>query len=106
MFQAGHASARHDVATTDDSLAFGTSSVQAIVVAGTGYTADSDSIRANWHIWEDDYWRLNLESITVTDQDSTEVDIGTFNPDVNSYSANVASSVEHVTISYAASPLH
>ena len=46
---------------------------------------------------------MNLESITVTDQDSTEVDIGTFNPDVNSYSANVASSVEHVTISYAAS---
>ena len=41
---------------------------------------------------------LNLASLEVTDPMGTTVDLGTFDPAVQNYSANVASTVERVTV--------
>ena len=41
---------------------------------------------------------LSLSSLSMTDQDGTTVDLGTFDSTVSAYSANVASTVESVTV--------
>ena len=99
-FEAGHASARHDVKTIDDSLyGGGTSSVEGRVRSGSGYTVGTNSGTLVWQVWDDDYGKMNLESIVVNDMASNHVDIGTFDPAEKSYSASVASTVEYVTVS-------
>ena len=98
-FQASEASVRHDVATSGDSVFLGTSFVQGTVLSGTGYTARNDLGTSTWHVWDDDQGSLALQSIAVSDQNSTAIDIGAFNPDANSYSATVDSTVEYVTVS-------
>ena len=97
-FDAGSASARHDVATYDVFAGTGTSAVQAEVVSGTGYTVNSDANKTTWHVWEDTPWNLNLEELDVFDPDDAEVDIGTFHHATKFYSGNVASTVESVTV--------
>ena len=42
---------------------------------------------------------LNLSSLSITDQNGTAIDLGTFDSTVLAYSANVASTVESVTVS-------
>ena len=103
-FEAGHASARHDVETMGDSLTRGTSSVEGRVRSGSGYTVGTNSGTLVWQVWDDDYGTLNLKSIVVNDMSSNYVDIGTFDPAEKSYSATVASTEEYVTVS-AAKPL-
>ena len=98
-FEAGHASARHDVKTIDDSLYGGTSSVEGRVRSGSGYTVGTNSGTLVWQVWDDDYGKMNLESIVINDMASNHVDIGTFDPAEKSYSASVASTVEYVTVS-------
>ena len=41
---------------------------------------------------------LNLSSLTVTDENGTTIDMGTFAASTTSYSASVASTVEQVTV--------
>ena len=41
---------------------------------------------------------LNLSSLSITDQNGTAIDLGTFDSTVSAYSANVASTVESVTV--------
>ena len=41
---------------------------------------------------------LDLASLSVTDQNGTTIDIGTFAASTTSYSADVASTVEHITV--------
>ena len=98
-FEAGHASARHDVETIGDSLSRGISNVEGRVWSGSGYTVGTNSGTLVWQVWDDDYGKMNLESIVVNDMASSHVDIGTFDSAQKSYSATVASTVEYVTVS-------
>ena len=102
-FEAGHASARHDVETMGDSLARGISSVEGRVWSGSGYTVGTNSGTLVWQVWDDDYGKMNLESIVVNDMASSHVDIGTFDPAEKSYSATVeyasTDGGEYVTVS-------
>ena len=41
---------------------------------------------------------VNLGSLSITDENGTAIDFGTFDPAVQTYSANVASTVERVTV--------
>ena len=101
-FAPGDASARHDVKTTSDSIAIGTFFLYARVLSGDGYgvlpRAPGQRYPALWGVTDDDYGKLNLADIVVVDQDGLTVDIGTFDPDVKSYTGTVNSTVEYVTV--------
>ena len=57
---------------------------------------------ALWGVWDDDYGKLNLVGISLyLTQDGSTVDIGTFDPDVKSYTGTVDSTVEYVTVTVA-----
>ena len=103
-FEAGHASARLDVETTADSIATGTYRLYARLARGAGYQVDPRGGNALWFVWEDDYRKLNLADISVIYRGAV-VDIGTFDPTVTSYTGNVGSTVEYVTIA-ATEPSH
>ena len=103
-FEAGHASARLDVETTADSIATGTYRLYARLARGAGYQVDPRGGNALWFVWEDDYDKLNLADISVIYRGAV-VDIGTFDPTVTSYTGNVGSTVEYVTIA-ATEPSH
>ena len=96
-FEAGHAYARLDVETTADSIATGTYQLYASLVRGAGYQVDPRGGIALWFVWEDDYRKLNLADISVIYRGAV-VDIGKFDPTVTSYTGNVGSTVEYVTI--------
>ena len=49
-------------------------------------------------LWAQSERTLNLGSLTITDENGTAIDLGTFDPAVQTYSANVASTVERVTV--------
>ena len=55
------------------------------------------------HLQAKDSDNLDLSALTVTDQDGTTVNIGTFDPATKSYTTSVASTVTHVTIDASAS---
>ena len=55
------------------------------------------------HLQAQDSDNLDLSALTVTDQDGTTVNIGTFDPATKSYTTSVASTVTHVTIDASAS---
>ena len=97
-FEAGHASARLGVETTSDDIATGTYHLYARLVSGTGYQVDSSGRIALWFVWEDDYNKLNVAEITVTDSNGAVVDIGAFDPAETSYTGSVAAEVEFVTV--------
>ena len=103
-FEAGHASARLDVETTADSIATGTYQLYARLARGAGYQVDPRGGIALWFVWEDDYGKLNLADISVIYRGAV-VDIGKFDPTVTSYTGNVGSTVEYVTIT-ATEPSH
>ena len=103
-FEAGHASARLDVETTSDSIATGSYQLYARLGRGAGYQVDSRGGIALWFVWEDDYDKLNLAEISVIYRGAV-VDIGKFDPTVTSYTGNVGSTVEYVTIT-ATEPSH
>ena len=103
-FEAGHASARLDVETTSDSIATGSYRLYARLGRGAGYQVDSRGGIALWFVWEDDYDKLNLAEISVIYRGAV-VDIGKFDPTVTSYTGNVGSTVEYVTIT-ATEPSH
>ena len=50
-------------------------------------------------LWAQSEPTLNLSSLSITDQNGTAIDLGTFDPTVLAYSANVASTAESVTVS-------
>ena len=104
-FEAGQASARLDVETTADSIATGSYYLYGRLVPASGYQVDDSGRSARWSVWEDDYGKLNLAEISVTDSSGAVVDIGTFDPTETSYVGSVGSTVEYVTIS-ATEPFH
>ena len=97
-FEAGQASARLDVETTADSIATGSYYLYGRLVPASGYQVDDSGRSARWPVWEDDYGKLNLAEISVTDSSGAVVDIGTFDPTETSYVGSVGSTVEYVTI--------
>ena len=97
-FEAGQASARLDVETTADSIATGSYYLYGRLVPASGYQVDDSGRSARWSVWEDDYGKLNLAEISVTDSSGAVVDIGTFDPTETSYVGSVGSTVEYVTI--------
>ena len=97
-FEAGQASARLDVETTADSIATGSYYLYGRLVPASGYQVDDSGRSARWFVWEDDYGKLNLAEISVTDSSGAVVDIGTFDPTETSYVGSVGSTVEYVTI--------
>ena len=97
-FEAGQASARLDVETTADSIATGSYYLYGRLVPASGYQVDDSGRSARWSVWEDDYGKLNLAEISVTDSSGAVVDIGTFDPTETSYVGSVGSTVEYVTV--------
>ena len=97
-FEAGQASARLDVETTSDSIATGSYYLYGQLVPASGYQVDDSGRSARWFVWEDDYGKLNLAEISVTDSSGAVLDIGTFDPTETSYVGSVGSTVEYVTI--------
>ena len=49
-------------------------------------------------LWAQSERTLNLGSLTVTDENGTAIDLGTFDPAEQTYSGDVASTVERVTV--------
>ena len=61
------------------------------------------ALAASLSVHAQDNDKPNLDSLSVTDPDGAAIDIGAFDPAVTSYSADVAGTVESVTIDAAAS---
>ena len=97
-FSPGYASARLDQVTTNDSLYNEAFNLGVTVVEGTGYSVSSYEGSASTTIWDDDYYKTTLASLSLTDQNGTAVAFGEFDPDQTSYTADVASEAAHLTV--------
>ena len=106
QFQEGYASARLDLATFANPLDRGSSSswVRVQVLPGPDYQVHSRANRGSWYAWDKDFRSLSLQLILVDDNGGTRIDIGDFDPLKRTYSAEVESTVEYVTIAHTAYP--
>ena len=103
-FLEGYASAQSNQDTTNDSLYHGNSVLGVTVVEGNGYSVSSNGGYASTRIWDDDYSKPTLASLSLTDQNGSTVPFGEFDPDESTYSANVASETTHVTVTPSTTP--
>ena len=98
QFQEGYSSATFDLATYSSGMAQGSSWVRVQVLSGDGYEVVSNANKGSWFVWKRDVLSLNLAMIRVIGNDGTRINIGDFDPEQKTYSAQVESTVEFVTI--------
>ena len=97
-FAAGHASARLDAESISTPDEYSAGYFSAELLTGSGYQYDWNA-PAYWQLWEDDFSsEFKMSELSVVDAEGSSVDIGTFDPNKNSYSGSVSSATEYVTL--------
>ena len=97
-FPAGYSSVILNQDPPNDSLYKGNYYLGVTVVTGTGYQVLSYEGSARTWVWDDDYYKPTLASLSLKDQNNATVAFGQFDPDTTSYTGSVASDNYFVTV--------
>ena len=98
VFPAGYSSVILYRDTTNDSIHEGNYYLDVTVVEGSEYQISTNGGYASTTVWDDDYNRPTLASLSLKDKNDAAVSFGAFDPGRTSYTGSVASETDFITV--------
>ena len=98
VFPAGYSSVILYRDTTNDSIHEGNYYLGVTVVEGSEYQISTNGGYASTTVWDDDYNRPTLASLSLKDKNDAAVSFGAFDPGRTSYTGSVASETDFITV--------